>query len=70
MAGIDGLNLHRRELGRAAFEFPGNLDWSFHEARLTELEAQLDQAFANSPLPQDRDRKAISQFLVRLRLGD
>jgi len=34
------------------------------------LEAQLDQAFANSPLPQDRDRKAISQFLVRLRLGD
>lgn len=47
----------------------GNLDWSFHEARLSELEAQLDQAFADSPLPEDRDRKAVSEFLVRLRLG-
>jgi len=48
----------------------GDLDWSFHQARLTELEAQLDQAFADSRLPEDRDRKAISEFLVRLRLGD
>ena len=47
----------------------GDLDWSFHEARLAELEARLDQAFAESPLPEDRDRKAISEFLVRLRLG-
>jgi len=47
----------------------GNLDWSLHEARLSELEAQLDQAFADSPLPEDRGRKAISEFLVRLRLG-
>ncbi len=47
----------------------GDLDWSFHETRLTELEAQLDQAFAESPLPEDRDRKAVSEFLVRLRLG-
>lgn len=47
----------------------GDLDWPFHEARLSELEAQLDQAFADSSLPEDRDRKAISEFLVRLRLG-
>ena len=47
----------------------GDLDWPFHEARLAELEAQLDRAFAESPLPEDRDRKAISDFLVGLRLG-
>jgi predicted nucleotidyltransferase len=47
----------------------GDLDWSFHEARLAELESRLEQAFADSPLPEDRDRKSISDFLVRLRLG-
>ena len=34
-----------------------------------ELEGQLDRAFAGSSLPEDRDRKPISEFLVRLRLG-
>ena len=48
----------------------GNLDWSFHEARLAELEARLDQAFAESRLPEHAERKAVSEFLVRLRLGD
>ena len=47
----------------------GDLDWPFHEARLAELEAQLDQAFQESKLPEDRDRKAVSDLLVRLRLG-
>ena len=47
----------------------GGLDWSFHEARLAELEAQLDQAFAASPLPEDRDRQAVHELLVRLRLS-
>ncbi len=47
----------------------GDLDWSFHEGRLAELEAQLDQAFQESKLPEDRDRKAVSDLLVRLRLG-
>jgi uncharacterized protein len=47
----------------------GELDWSFHEARLAELESRLEQAFTDSPLPEDRDRKSISDFLVRLRLG-
>jgi predicted nucleotidyltransferase len=47
----------------------GDLDWSFHEARLTELEAALDQAFQESKLPEDRDRKPVNDLLVRLRLG-
>jgi uncharacterized protein len=46
----------------------GDLDWPFHEARLAELEAQLDSAFAESPLPEEHDRKPISEFLVSLRL--
>ena len=44
----------------------GEVDWSFHEAKLRELESQLDLAFAESPLPEDRDRKPISDFLVSL----
>ena len=47
----------------------GDLDWSFHEAKLRGLEVELDQAFAGSLLPEDGDRKAVSEFLVRLRLG-
>ena len=47
----------------------GGLDWPFHEARLAELEARLDQAFAESPLPEDRDRKPVNELLVGLRLG-
>jgi uncharacterized protein len=46
----------------------GDLDWPFHEARLSKLEAQLDAAFAKSTLPENRDRKPISEFLVSLRL--
>lgn len=46
----------------------GRLDWSFHEGRLAELEAQLDRAFQESKLPEDRDRKPINELLVRLRL--
>ena len=47
----------------------GNLDWRFHAARLAELEAQLDVAFEESTLPEERDRKAVHDFLVQLRLG-
>ena len=47
----------------------GGLDWPFHEARLAELESRLNQAFAESPLPEDRDRKPVNDLLVRLRLG-
>lgn len=43
--------------------------WSFHEARLGELESQLDAAFEHSTLPEDRDRKPVHDLLVHLRLG-
>jgi predicted nucleotidyltransferase len=44
-------------------------DWSFHEARLNELETQLDRNFQESTLPEDRDRKPVNDFLVELRLA-
>ena len=47
----------------------GDLDWPFHEARLAELEARLDQAFQESKLLEDRDRKPVSEFLIALRLS-
>ena len=47
----------------------GHLDWPFHEARLAELETRLDQAFQESKLPEDRDRRPVHQFLVDLRLA-
>jgi predicted nucleotidyltransferase len=45
------------------------LDWAFHEARLTELEAGLEQTYKESSLPTERDRDAINRFLVQHRLG-
>ena len=48
----------------------GEIDWPFHEARLDELEAQLDKAYQESTLHEDRDRQPIHEFLVRIRLGD
>jgi predicted nucleotidyltransferase len=47
----------------------GDLDWPFHEVRLAELEAQLDLAFQQSTLPEDRERKPISELLIRLRMA-
>ena len=47
----------------------GDLDWSFHEAQLASLEAKLDQAFAESPLPEQPERQAVNELLVGLRLG-
>ena len=46
----------------------GELDWPFHEAGLVELENRLDQAFEESTLPEHRDRTAINEFLIGLRL--
>lgn len=45
-----------------------SLDWSFHASQLDRLEATMETAFANSSLPEDRDVKAVDQFLVDLRL--
>ena len=47
----------------------GDLDWPFHEARLAELEARLDQAFQESPLPEDRDRKPVNELLGAAQAG-
>jgi len=48
----------------------GALDWPFHEARLAELEMRLDQAFRDSRLAEERDKKPVSEFLVALRLNE
>jgi predicted nucleotidyltransferase len=45
------------------------LDWVFHDARLTELEARLDQAYEESSLPVERDRERVNRFLVEWRLN-
>lgn len=47
---------------------PAGLDWPFHRARLEELEEKLDRAFAESALPESRDRAAVDSFLVEKRL--
>ncbi len=46
------------------------LDWPFHERQLSELERRLDEAFAESGLPEERDRRPVHDLLVRLRLQD
>ena len=48
---------------------PADLDWPSHAARLDELESALDRAFAESALSDHRDRKAVNDLLVKLRLG-
>jgi predicted nucleotidyltransferase len=47
---------------------PPALDWPFHERQLTELEQQLDAAFADSSLPEERDKRPVNDLLVRVRL--
>ena len=49
---------------------PPGLDWTFHAARLDELERQLEAAFDASQLPEERDRQSVNDLLIRLRLGD
>jgi predicted nucleotidyltransferase len=46
-----------------------DLDWAFHDRQLRELERLLEKAFQESALPNDRDRRAVSEFLVRWRCG-
>ncbi len=47
-----------------------HLDWSFHDAQLRELEDRLDKAYQESGLPDERDRRAVNEFLIRWRLGE
>ena len=46
-----------------------NLDWSFHGAHLAELEMELDRAFEESAVPEERDREVVNEFRLTLRLG-
>lgn len=47
---------------------PADLDWSFHAERLDALERELEAAFSASKLPEDRDKREVSEFLIDLRL--
>jgi predicted nucleotidyltransferase len=47
-----------------------DLDWPFHDAQLRELEGLLERAYQESGLPEERDRRAVSDFLVRWRCGE
>jgi len=46
-----------------------DLDWDFHRQQLTALESQMQTAFEQSTLPEDRDRNAINNLLIDLRLN-
>lgn len=48
---------------------PARLHWTFHNGQLHELENLLDRAYRESHLPEERDRRAIHDFLVEHRLG-
>ncbi len=62
---LEGLNTQKQaETGAAQ-----DLDWDFHDQQLQELEALLDRAYQESSLPEERDRQAIHEFLVEVRLG-
>lgn len=46
-----------------------DVDWEFHAQRLAELEGQLDRSHQDSELPEERDREAVNEMLLRVRLG-
>ena len=46
-----------------------NLDWHMHDEQLSALEGRLEKEYQSSPLPEERDRQAINDFLVRVRLA-
>jgi uncharacterized protein len=46
-----------------------DLNWLEHEQRLAALEQMLERAYQESKLPEERDRAAVNQFLVELRVG-
>jgi uncharacterized protein len=48
----------------------GDLDWQFHEDQLAALETTLDRAFEVSKLPNEPDRAAINEYLVKVRLQE
>jgi predicted nucleotidyltransferase len=53
----------------AEFAVADALDWDYHRGQLDELERRLDTAYAASTLPTERDRRAVHEFLVEVRLA-
>lgn len=45
-----------------------SLDWEFHARELDRLEQQMERAFVDSKLPEERDHAALHELLVRIRL--
>ncbi|MFO7907719.1 MAG: nucleotidyltransferase domain-containing protein [Pirellulaceae bacterium] len=54
---------------QTAEQATADVDWEFHAQRLAELEGQLDRSYHDSELPEERDREAVNELLVRVRLG-
>ncbi len=52
---------------REKIELP-DLDWDAHRKELASLEEALDTAFEQCTLPDRRDRDAVNQLLIELRL--
>ena len=46
-----------------------DLDWHRHAQYLDDLEQQLESAYESSKLPEQRGKKSVNEFLVKLRLG-
>ena len=46
-----------------------DLDWDFHRQQLLDLEAKMEAAFEASSLPENRDERAVNDFLIRLRMA-
>jgi predicted nucleotidyltransferase len=46
------------------------LDWQLHDTRLRRLEAGMEQAFAESRLPEERDRAGVERLLVEWRMRE
>lgn len=47
-----------------------DLNWPFHAAEYAKLERRMEQAFHDSQLPEDRDRQAVHDWLVELRMRE
>ena len=48
---------------------PKDLNWEFHSSELDRLEKNLEQAFEDSTVPEERDRDVVNEFLIELRLS-
>lgn len=72
LAGVYGLDFLPELIAQKRAELAPalGLDWHTHEQRLNDLEARLLKEFEQSPLPEDRERGPINDFLVRVRLGE